>query len=210
MPWRTGPEWLPASGSWVQPPMSKPSGWWKLLLLRIEAPNMWKLSLSPVSRARPAGLKWIEAMPGGSAVTALPSAMATTLVVRFSVSAARAPDGDSAQHSAAAAHADRAAAALRRGRVFGPSGVRRVRMLDIERQVHAHRQVGRGLRGHAVAQAQVQDAGGLHGGLGRQAVGEAQLGAGRDRLLERDPRRDSVRQRVGEAEAEAHRRPRRH
>src|SRR5471032_2826501 len=93
----------------------------KLAAVRIEATKLWMLSLSPVSRARPAGLKWIEAMPGGSAVTALPSAMATTLVVRFSVSAARAPDGDSAQHSAAAAHADRAAAALRRGRVFGPS-----------------------------------------------------------------------------------------
>src|SRR5881275_3263157 len=57
-----------------------------------------------VIRASPAGLKWIASMPGGSAVTALPSDIAIGLVPRFSVNAARAsPCASSASAAAASA-----------------------------------------------------------------------------------------------------------
>src|SRR5574343_2007319 len=82
--------------------MSKPSGWVKLAEVRSCAAKMVSDFCLPGRRLRPAGLKWIESWPLGSAVTALPSDIATGLVARLSVSAAWAGAGSAAAEASAA------------------------------------------------------------------------------------------------------------
>jgi len=84
----TGPDVVPFRGSSLKPPMFRSGA--ELNHSRVRIVATWRLAVKvlPVMRARPAGLKWIDSTPGGSAVTALPSDMATGLARRLSVRAA--------------------------------------------------------------------------------------------------------------------------
>src|SRR4051794_25751954 len=97
--------------------MSKPGGWWKSALTRSDAPKIVSERVFCVILDSPAGLKWIESRPGGSAVTALPSDIATGLTARLSVRAACAGAAPSAASDAAAASAVRAKKDRRRAGV---------------------------------------------------------------------------------------------
>src|SRR5437868_13370050 len=77
-------EIVPASGSWVKPPTSKPAGWWNCAVVRSTAPNSVSERVSDLILASSAGLKWIESRPGGSDVTALPSDMPTAPTAKLS------------------------------------------------------------------------------------------------------------------------------
>src|SRR3954465_4507374 len=103
--------------------MSKPAGWGKFAVVRSTAPKIVSERVSDLILARPAGLKWIESRPGGSAVTALPSDIATGLTARFSVNAAWAAGVHSAPAAMQVARIVRAGGACR---VVGRWHARRV------------------------------------------------------------------------------------
>src|SRR4051812_20162832 len=144
----------------------------------MDAPKKVSLFHLPCSRDRPAGLKWMESMPGGSAVTALPSDIAFGSVPMFSVKEAR------ASVDAKNASAARAVAAISKRRLPAPSYCRGSMALtcpsEVQGQVHAegevrrvggeahaHREVERGDRRHPHAEAEVQHRRRLAGRLAR-------------------------------------------
>src|ERR1700760_3109953 len=159
--------------------MSNPAGWWKSAVVRSTAPKIVSERVSAWILARPAGLKWIESRPGGSAVTALPSDIATGLTARFSVSAACAGSAPSAPAAARADSAMRAGRVGRGGRwraarvvgvtIMGSErreGQRHVQpeaeVRRVDCQADACGEVDRRLRVQADAEAEVQDRRDLH------------------------------------------------